>query len=121
MTIKKALFRVLFWIGLAAAFAIGIYFFMGPQKALEFTGGYIIEQSLSLDNLFLFLIIFNCFGLDSSLQKKVLNYGIIGAIVLRLIFIVLGVAVVSQLHWILYVFGIILLYTGIKIFIKKEE
>lgn len=121
MTTKRALLGVLFWVGLAAIFNIGIYFFMGSQKALEFLGGYIIEQSLSLDNLFLFLIIFSSFGIGASYQKRVLNYGITGAIVLRLIFVVIGVTVVNQFHWVLYIFGLILLYTGVKIFVQKEE
>jgi len=94
---------------------------MGSEKALEFLGGYIIEQSLSLDNLFLFLIIFSNFGIGASYQKRVLNYGIIGAIFLRLIFVVIGVQVVNQFHWILYIFGLILLYTGVNILVKKEE
>lgn len=121
MTTKKALKGVLFWVGLAILFNIGIYIFMGPQKAVEFFGGYLIEQSLSLDNLFLFLIIFSSFGISAQYQRRVLTYGIMGAIILRLIFVVLGVAVVNQFHWILYVFGLILLYTGISILIKREK
>lgn len=121
MTTKKALLSVLFWVGLAAVFNIGIYFFMGSQKALEFLGGYIIEQSLSLDNLFLFLIIFSSFGIGPSYQRRILNYGIAGAIVLRLIFVVIGVAVINQFHWVIYIFGLILLYTGVKILVQEEE
>lgn len=121
MTTKKVLMRVLFWFGLAAVFNVGIYIYNGPEKALEFLGGYIIEQSLSLDNLFLFLIIFSGFGIGATYQKRVLTYGIAGAIILRLIFIVLGVAVVQKFHWLLYVFGIILIFTGLKILIKKEK
>ena len=121
MTIKKALMWVLFWIGLAAIFDAGIYFYMGKKEALEFLGGYIIEQSLSLDNLFLFLLIFSSFSIPTAYQRRVLNYGIMGAIVLRLIFIVLGVALVNQFHWILYIFGVILIFSGVKIFFKNEE
>jgi tellurite resistance protein TerC len=121
MSTKKALFWVLFWVGLALAFNVGIYFYFGSQKAIEFLGGYIIEQSLSLDNLFLFLIIFSSFGIGSVHQRRVLNYGIAGAIILRLIFVVLGVAVVNKFHWLLYIFGLILLITGLKILLKKEE
>jgi len=121
MTIKKALFWVLFWMGLAAIFDIGIYFFMGKKQALEFLGGYIIEQSLSLDNLFLFLLIFSSFSIPAAYQRRVLNYGIMGAIILRLVFIVLGVALVNQFHWILYIFGLILIFSGAKIFFKNEE
>lgn len=121
MTTKKAVLGVLFWIGLAVLFNVGIYIFMGSQKALEFLGGYIIEQSLSLDNMFLFLIIFSSFGISTNYQRRVLNYGIAGAVVLRLIFVVLGVAVVNQFHWILYIFGLILLFTGVKLLVKKEK
>ena len=121
MTIKKAIFWVIFWMGLAAVFDTGIYFFMGNKHALEFLGGYIIEQSLSLDNLFLFLLIFSSFGITAAHQRRVLNYGIIGATILRLIFIVLGVALVNQFHWILYLFGLILVFSGFKIFFKEED
>ena len=121
MSTKKALKWVAFWISCALIFNLGVYFFMGPQKAMEFFGGYIIEQSLSLDNLFLFLLIFTTFGIEEHAQRRALNYGIAGAIVLRLIFIVLGVAVVNMFHWILYVFGFILIINGLKIMFSKEE
>ncbi len=121
MTIKRAISWVLFWMGLAALFDVGIYFYMGKKPALEFLGGYIIEQSLSLDNLFLFLLIFSSFGIPVEYQRRVLNFGIIGAIVLRLIFIVLGVTLVNQFHWILYIFGLILILSGLKIFFKGED
>lgn len=121
MPIKKAFLWVSFWIGLAVVFDIGIYFVLGRQKALEFLGGYIIEQSLSLDNLFLFLLIFSSFGISTQYRRRVLNYGIFGAIVLRLIFIVLGVAVVNKFHWVLYIFGLILIGSGIKMFFSHDE
>lgn len=121
MTTKKALTRLGFWVALALIFNLGIYFLMGPQKAMEFLGGYIIEQSLSLDNLFLFIMIFGSFGIPATYQKRVLSYGIFGAIVLRLIFIILGVAIVNQFHWMLYIFGIVLIFSGIKMMVKDEE
>lgn len=121
MSTKKALLWVLFWIGLALSFNLGIFMVYGEQKALEFLGGYVIEQSLSLDNLFLFLMIFGSFGIPAEYQRRVLNYGIMGAIVLRLVFVVLGVAVVNKFHAILYVFGVILIFTGIKMMVKNEE
>lgn len=121
MSTKKALSWLGFWVGLALLFNAGVYFFMGPQKALEFLGGYIIEQSLSLDNLFLFLLIFGSFGIPAQYQRRVLNYGIIGAIILRLIFVVLGVSIVNRFHWILYIFGFVLILSGIKMMIKNEE
>lgn len=121
METKKALKTLCFWVGLAIIFNIGIYAFMGRDYALEFFGGYVIEQSLSLDNLFVFLLIFEGFAINPQHQKRILSYGILGAIVLRLIFIILGVAIVTKFHWILYVFGIILIVSGIKMFLKKED
>lgn len=121
MTTKKALKWLLFWVGLALAFNAGIFIFMGKKEALEFLGGYIIEQSLSLDNLFLFLMIFSSFGIEPKYQRRVLNYGIAGAIILRLIFVVLGVAIVDRFHWVLYIFGVVLIFSGIKMMVKQEE
>ena len=121
MGTQKAFLKLCYWGGLALIFNIGIYFFMGQEKAVEFLGGYIIEQSLSLDNLFLFLIIFKSFGIESRFQNRILNYGIIGAIILRLIFIVLGVSIINRFHWMLYVFGIILIISGIKMFTNSEK
>lgn len=118
---KKAFFKLCYWGGLALIFNIGIYFFMGQQKAIEFLGGYIIEQSLSLDNLFLFLIIFKSFGIQPSFQNRILNYGIIGAIILRLIFIILGVSIINKFHWMLYIFGVALIISGIKMFKNNEK
>jgi len=118
---QKAFLKLCYWGGLALIFNIGIYFFMGQEKAVEFLGGYIIEQSLSLDNLFLFLIIFKSFGIEPRFQNRILNYGIIGAIILRLIFIVLGVSIINRFHWMLYVFGIILIISGIKMFTNSEK
>jgi tellurite resistance protein TerC len=121
MPMKKAAKWIIFWIGLAVTFNIAIYFVLGEKKALEFLGGYIIEQSLSVDNLFLFLLIFNSFGLSSFKQRRVLNYGIAGAILLRFIFIILGVTLVSYFHWILNLFGLLLIVSGIKIFTKDDS
>ena len=121
MGTQKAFLKLCYWGGLALIFNIGIYFFMGQEKAVEFLGGYIIEQSLSLDNLFLFLIIFKSFGIEPRFQNRILNYGIIGAIILRLIFIVLGVSIINRFHWMLYVFGIILIISGFKMFTNSEK
>jgi tellurite resistance protein TerC len=121
METKKAVKWVAFWIGLALLFNLGIYFTLGEQKALEFLGGYVIEESLSLDNLFLFILVFSSFGITQEYQRRVLNYGIIGAVILRLIFVVLGVAVVSKFTWILYVFGAILIFSGFKMMRNEDE
>jgi tellurite resistance protein TerC len=121
MNTKTALKWVVFWIVLALTFNMGVYFTMGEQKALEFFGGYVIEQSLSLDNLFLFILVFSSFGINEKYQRRVLNYGIMGAIVLRLIFVLLGVAVVSKFSWVLYIFGFILILSGFKMMRNHEE
>ncbi|WP_052246099.1 TerC/Alx family metal homeostasis membrane protein [Clostridium tyrobutyricum] len=120
MSTKKSLIHLGFWIGMALIFNAGIYIFMGHEKALAFLGGYVIEQSLSLDNLFLFLIIFECFAVNPQYQKRILTYGIIGAIILRFIFIILGVTIINQFHWMLYIFGIILIISGIKMIFKND-
>jgi tellurite resistance protein TerC len=136
MPIKRALLWVAFWAGfamlfdlgiylwpakeMAALFHTGVYSWPGKEYALQFLGGYIIEQSLSVDNLFLFLLIFSSFKIPVIYQRRVLNYGIFGAVILRLIFIVLGVAAVNRFHWILYIFGALLIYNGFKLFFKKE-
>ena len=121
MSTKKSLLHLCFWVGLAILFNIGIYVFMGQGKAIAFLGGYVIEQSLSLDNLFLFLLIFESFALKPEYQKRVLNYGIIGAVILRLIFVLLGVTMVNQFHWLLYIFGLLLLVSGFKMFFNNEN
>lgn len=121
MSTKKAIKYVLLWIGIAVLFNVGVYFFEGYHKALEFLGGYMIELSLSVDNLFLFLILFTSFGIKPQYQRRVLNYGIFGAIVLRFVFILLGITIINKIHWILYVFGIILIVSGAKMMFSKDE
>lgn len=93
---------------------------MGRDKALEFLGGYVLEQSLSIDNLFMFLLVFTSYGIKQHQQRRVLNYGIIGAALLRLVFILFGVAVVSLFHWVLYIFGFVLIISGMGIIFKDE-
>lgn len=121
MSTKKALLWVLFWIGLAMVFNVGVYFFMGADKALEFLGGFVIEKSLSVDNLFLFIMVFSSFGIKQEYQRRILNYGIAGALVLRLIFVLLGVTIVNMFHWMLYVFGAILIISGIKMMFGHDN
>lgn len=117
---KEAVLLALFWIGLALAFNVGVYFFEGKKRALEFLTGYLIEESLSVDNLFVFIMIFSFFGVHARFQRKVLFWGIIGAIVLRAVFIMAGVALIERFHWITYVFGGFLVFTGIKMAIQEE-
>lgn len=121
MSTKNALSWVGFWGGLALCFNLGIYIIMGQQKAFEFLGGYVIEQSLSIDNLFLFIMVFSSFGIKPEHQRRVLNYGIAGAIILRFIFVLLGITIVNMFHWVLYIFGVILIIGGVKMMLKKEE
>lgn len=121
MATKKALSWVLFWICAALCFNLGIYIIMGKKEALEFLGGYVIEQSLSIDNLFLFIMVFTSFGIKYEYQRRILNYGIAGAIVLRMIFVFLGVAIVNMFHWVLYIFGFILIFSGLKMMLKQDE
>ncbi|MEA4841099.1 MAG: TerC family protein [Bacteroidales bacterium] len=122
--VKSALLWSLFWIGLALAFNTAIYFFLpenNHQKALEFFTGYLIEESLSIDNLFVFIMIFGFFKIDPKYQHSVLFWGIIGAIVFRAIFIFAGVALIQKFAWIMYIFGAFLLYTGLKMLIDRKE
>lgn len=118
---KSALRNFITWASFAFIVNVFIYFIFGADYGLEFLGGYIIELSLSVDNLFLFLIIFTSFNIPISYQKRVLTYGIIGAIILRFIFIFLGVAIINKFNWILYIFGFFLFFSGLKILLNKEE
>lgn len=109
------------WIFLAFLFCLGIFFIEGSQKAVDFAAGYIIELSLSVDNLFVFLMIFISFGISEHAQHKVLNYGIAGTIVLRFLFIFLGISLVTRFEWILWVFGAVLIISGAKMFRNEDE
>ena len=119
--IKSALLWSAFWIGLAILFNIGVYFVLGSQKALEFFTGYVIEESLSVDNLFVFIMVFAAFNIEAKHQHRILFWGIIGAIVMRGVFIYAGVALIERFDWMMYVFGTFLLYTGIKMFFEKDK
>jgi tellurite resistance protein TerC len=108
------------WILLAAAFAALVYFWRGRETAVEFTTGYIIELSLSVDNLFIFLLIFRYFRVPPDYQHKVLFWGIVGALVMRGTFILVGIGLIQRFHWIIFVFGAFLVYSGIRLLGKKE-
>lgn len=110
-----------FWVLLAMAFNIGVYVLYGQDKAIDFLGGYLIEFSLSIDNVFVFLMIFMSFGISEHAQHRVLGWGIMGAIVLRFFFIFFGVAVVNKFEWVLYIFGVLLLFSGAKMFRGDDE
>lgn len=117
--IKEALWNTGFWIVLALFVNWIVYLYFGPQEAINYLTGYIIEKALSVDNLFVFLLIFSYFQVPSHLLHKVLFWGILGAIVMRAIFIFIGISLISMFHWILYVFGFFLVYAGIKMSLKK--
>lgn len=119
--IREALIWSAVWISLALLFNVGVYFFMGKEKAIEFLTGYVIEKSLSVDNLFVFIMVFSYFNVDTKYQHKVLFWGILGALVMRAIFIFAGVALIQQFHWIIYLFGVFLIFTGIKMLVQKND
>jgi len=117
---REALTWSAMWIALAAAFALLVFFWHGRTASLEFVTGYVIELSLSVDNLFVFLLIFRYFKVSGELQHKVLFWGILGALVMRAVFILLGVGLIRKFHWIVYVFGALLVYSGIKLFFQEN-
>ncbi len=121
MSLRKAVYWSIFWVALSLLFNGGVFYFLGKQKAIEFLTGYVIEKSLSVDNLFVFLIIFTLFDIQPHNQRRVLNYGIIGVLLLRGILILLGSALVQEFSWILYLFGAFLFYTGYKMVFGKEK
>lgn len=121
ISVKSALGWSAFWIALALVFNVGIYYFMSEKQALDFFTGYILEKSLSVDNLFVFIMIFGFFNIKQEFQHRILFWGIIGAVVMRAIFIVAGVALIQQFAWIMYVFGAFLVYTGIHMLVDKKE
>ncbi len=118
---KEALTWTGVWVTLAMIFNAGVWYFSGPQKALEFFTGYLIEYSLSADNVFIFALIFSYFAVPPQWQHKVLFWGILGALIMRVIMIFAGVALISRFHWILYIFGAFLIFTGLKMIFKKDE
>ena len=113
---REALTWSLIWIALAGAFAVLVYSRYGHATAVEFITGYVIELSLSVDNLFIFLLIFRYFRVAPEHQHKVLFWGIVGALVMRGIFIIVGIGLIQRFHWITYIFGALLVYSGIKLF-----
>ena len=112
---REALGWSLMWVGLALAFAVFVFFWHGRRESLEFVTGYVIELSLSVDNLFVFLMIFRYFRVPTEQQHKVLFWGILGALIMRGIFILAGVSLIRRFEWIVYVFGAMLVYSGIKL------
>lgn len=121
VSMKEAATWSTVWIALALIFNAGIYYAWGKDKALEFLTGYVIEKALSVDNLFVFLMIFQYFATPAIYQHRVLFWGIVGALVLRAIFIAAGAALLAAFHWMIYVFGAFLIITGIKMLLQGDE
>lgn len=121
VTIRQALYQTLFWVGLALAFFVFMWIEKGQGLALEYLSAYLMEWSLSIDNIFVFILIFSAFAVKEKHYGRVLLVGILMAIVFRVIFITVGVALVDKFHWILYVFGVFLLYTGYKMFTASHD
>ncbi len=119
--IREALIWSAVWISLALAFNVFVYFTRGSGPALEFLAGYLIEEALSVDNLFIFLLIFSYFRVPLVFQHKVLFWGILGALIMRAVFIVAGIALIQKFHWIIYVFGAFLILTGIRMVTEQNK
>ena len=121
MSPKEALFWALLWIGLAVAFGFGVSPFVGATATLDYFTAYLLEKALSVDNLFVFIVLFSFFKIPPRLQRRVLFWGILGALFMRAIFIFLGVALLQRFHFLFYVFGGFLIYTGAKLLFAKGE
>ena len=121
VSFREALTWTVVWITLSLLFNFGIYYYLGAAKALEFFTGYIIEKSLSVDNLFVFIMIFSYFHISRLYQPKILKWGIIGALVMRAVFIFIGIELMEMFHWMIYIFGGILIITGIRMAFGGEE
>jgi tellurite resistance protein TerC len=120
LSFKQAVLYSVFWIGVAMLFNLWLWFSSGSDHALEFLTGYLIEKALSVDNIFVFIILFRYFSVPGALQHKVLFYGILGALVMRGAFIALGAVLLSKFHFIIYIFGGLLVVTGVKLFREEE-
>jgi len=122
LTMRESLTWTLVWVGLSIAFGLGVMHFSGQQRGLEFFTGYVIEKALSVDNLFLFLVIFRAFSVDEKIQHRLLEWGILGALVMRGAMIAAGASLIERFSWVLYVFGAFLVFAGLHmLFAKKEE
>lgn len=121
VTIRQALYQTFFWVGLALAFFVFMWIEKGEGLALEYLAAYLMEWSLSIDNIFVFILIFSAFSVKEKNYGRVLLAGILMAIIFRIIFITVGVALVERFHWILYIFGVFLVYTGYKMFTATDD
>ena len=121
VSFKEAIAWTITWVMLAMLFNLGVAHFAGSEKAVEFLAGYVIEYSLSVDNIFVFALLFSYFAVPAEYQHRVLFWGILGALVMRAFMIVAGTVLIAKFAWIIYVFGAFLILTGIKMIVKREE
>jgi tellurite resistance protein TerC len=121
VSVKEAAIWSAVWISLSLLFNLGLYFWLGSEVALQFFTGYVIEKSLSVDNIFVFVLIFSAFAVPAVYQHRVLFWGILGALVMRGTLIVAGAALIEQFHWIIYVFGAFLIFTGVRMALHRDE
>lgn len=121
VSLKEAAFWSVVWVALAMLFNVGIYVFKGFDVAIQFFTGYLIEKSLSVDNIFIFVLLFSAFHVSAAYQHRVLFWGILGALIMRGILIATGTFLLEQVHWIIYLFGAFLIFTGIRMFLRREE
>jgi tellurite resistance protein TerC len=121
VSVREALGWSAVWVALAALFNVGIYLWFGTERALEFTAGYVIEKALSVDNIFVFVIIFSTFAVPARYQHRVLFWGVLGALAMRAAFILAGGAFLQRFHWAIYVFGAILVVTGVKLLLQRHQ
>jgi tellurite resistance protein TerC len=119
VTVKEAIIWSIVWIILALLFNVGVFLVAGHAKGLEFLTGYLIERALSFDNIFVFVVIFTYFGVPAQYQHKALFWGVLGALITRSLFIVVGTALIAKFEWVLYIFGVILILSGWKILVQK--
>ncbi len=121
MNFSKAVWISAAWVAAALLFNTGVYFVQGQQKALEFFTGYVIELSLSVDNLFVFFLIFSHFKVEQSRQSRILSWGVLGAQLMRAVFILGGLSLLKHLNWVVYAFGLLLVFSGFKLFFKDDK
>src|SRR5438105_7952270 len=119
--LREAAIASIGWIGVSVLFGLGVLYFRGEQPGLEFFTGYLIEKALSVDNLFLFLVIFRAFAVEDRLQHRLLEWGVVGALLMRGILIAAGAELIEHFSWVLYWLGAFLVYAGIRLFFKKEN
>ncbi|HET7293642.1 MAG TPA: TerC family protein [Vicinamibacteria bacterium] len=119
--LREALAWSVVWVTLALAFGAGLWHFYGEQRGLEYLTGYLIEKALAVDNIFVFVVLFSAFAVPAAYQHRVLFWGILGALAMRAVFIVLGAALIQRFHWVLYLFGAILLVTGVKLLARPGD